>query len=84
MKAARQVFLRERHQIFHECPPKSYEACWMSASPPIVLDVRTRAHFAEEDGQIPGSIRVLPDQISEWMAHAGAAVKEHVVVAYCT
>ena len=64
--------------------PEELRTMLESASPPIVLDVRTRAHFAEEDGQIPGSIRVLPDQISEWMAHAGAAVKEHVIVAYCT
>ena len=58
---------------------------WMDESPPpIVLDVRSRAHFAESDGQIPGSVRVLPDQIGEWVKQADPAAKHRRVVAYCT
>lgn len=52
--------------------------------PPIILDVRSRAHYAKSDGQIPGSVRVLPDQIREWAARVDPAVKHRRVVAYCT
>lgn len=52
--------------------------------PPIILDVRTRAHYAEDDGQIPGSVRILPDQIREWVAHISSADKARTVIAYCT
>ncbi len=38
--------------------------------PPVVLDLRSRAHYDEEDGQIPGSVRVLPDHVDEWAASA--------------
>src|SRR6185437_827227 len=37
--------------------PEELRAMLDSPQPPIVLDVRTRAHFAEGDGQIPGSVR---------------------------
>lgn len=50
-------------------------------NPPAVLDVRTRAQYENDAGQIPGSVRILPDHIEEW------AVKEErgrLVVAYCT
>lgn len=57
----------------------------MDKSPlPIILDVRTRAHYAESDGQIPGSVRVLPDQIHEWAAEVDPAAKQRKVIAYCT
>jgi rhodanese-related sulfurtransferase len=50
-------------------------------TPPLVLDVRSRAHFENDAGQIPGSIRVLPDQIEEW---ATDKPKDRPIVAYCT
>jgi NhaP-type Na+/H+ or K+/H+ antiporter len=49
--------------------------------PPIMLDVRSRAHYAAGDGQIPGSIRVPPDQVADW---AGRQAKERAIVTYCT
>ncbi len=49
--------------------------------PPVVLDVRARAAYNQESGQIPGSQRVPPDQIEEW---AASASKERPVVTYCT
>jgi rhodanese-related sulfurtransferase len=52
-----------------------------SKDPPLVLDVRARGQYAQDDGQIPGSVRVLPDQIQEW---ASTAVRDRRVVAYCT
>jgi NhaP-type Na+/H+ or K+/H+ antiporter len=52
-----------------------------SKDPPLVLDVRTRGQYAQDEGQIPGSVRVLPDQIQEW---ASTAARDRRVVAYCT
>lgn len=58
---------------------------WLGGTrPPVVLDVRTRGRYAADDGQIPGSVRVLPDQVREWAAHADADTKDRAVVAYCT
>ena len=58
---------------------------WLDESPPpVVLDVRSRAHYAEAEGQIPGSIRVLPDQIREWAAQVDPSAQHRRVVAYCT
>lgn len=51
------------------------------ANPPLILDVRSRAHYERDEGQIPGSVRVLPDQIEDW---ASIAPKDRSIVAYCT
>jgi rhodanese-related sulfurtransferase len=48
--------------------------------PPIVLDVRARAQYDQDADQIPGSIRVPPDQVEEW----ANTEPPGVVVAYCT
>jgi rhodanese-related sulfurtransferase len=61
--------------------PDDLAAQMQSGTPPQILDVRSRAHYERDDGQIPGSIRVLPDQIGDW---AATASKERPVVAYCT
>jgi NhaP-type Na+/H+ or K+/H+ antiporter len=52
-----------------------------SDQPPIVLDVRARASYEDSSGQIPGSVRVLPDHVGDWAErhHPGRDV-----VAYCT
>ena len=49
--------------------------------PPILLDVRSRSTYERDGARIPGSVRVLPDRVTEW-AVAQIAVKP--VVAYCT
>lgn len=49
--------------------------------PPVVLDVRTRGQYDQDAGEIPGSVRVLPDQVGEW---ARTADRQRAVVAYCT
>jgi len=48
--------------------------------PPLVLDVRSRAHYENDEGQIPGSIRVLPDQMADW---AVSQPKARPIVTYC-
>ena len=50
-------------------------------SPPIVLDVRSRSGFERDGFQIPGSLRVLPDQVTEWATNQ---TKDRSIVAYCT
>ncbi len=49
--------------------------------PPIVLDVRARAAYDEATGQIPQSVRVLPDHVGDWAAQHQP---RRPVVAYCT
>ncbi|HUX88929.1 MAG TPA: cation:proton antiporter, partial [Chloroflexota bacterium] len=53
-----------------------------SPDPPIVLDVRTRSQFEADSGRIPGSVRVAPDHLLEWINRQ--AQRDHLVVAYCT
>ena len=50
-------------------------------NPPLVLDVRTRSSYNRDPERIPGSVRVLPDQIVEWAAEQP---REQPIVAYCT
>ena len=49
--------------------------------PPIVLDVRSRSDYLRSDVRIPGSVRVLPDQLAEW---ADEQRRKRAVVAVCT
>jgi rhodanese-related sulfurtransferase len=61
--------------------PEQLAERMQSQNPPIILDVRSRAHYERDDGQIPGSIRVLPDQIGDW---AEDKPTDRLVVTYCT
>ena len=49
--------------------------------PPLVLDVRSRASYDADDSQIPGSVRVLPDQVIDWEPNVPP---DKMVVAYCS
>ena len=51
------------------------------AEPPVVLDVRSRSQYQRDRIQIPGSVRVVPDEVAPW-AEAHPPVRP--VVAYCT
>jgi sodium/hydrogen antiporter len=61
--------------------PDELAARLAGPEPPVVLDVRSRAQYDADDDQIPGSMRVLPDQIMDWATKADRA---RAVVAYCT
>ena len=50
-------------------------------APPILLDVRSRAAYDGATGQIPGSVRVLPDHVGDW---AGQHTPGRPIVTYCT
>lgn len=57
--------------------------------PPIVLDVRTRSQYERDRTSIPGSVRVMPDQVEDWAArlrdeHPESQVEGQRIVAYCT
>lgn len=52
-----------------------------ASDPPLILDVRSRAHYENDPHQIPGSIRVLPDRVVEWAADQS---RTRSIVAYCT
>jgi sodium/hydrogen antiporter len=49
--------------------------------PPLVVDVRTRSQYARDAVRIPGGVRVLPDQITEWAADRQ---RDQALVLYCT
>ena len=50
-------------------------------APPLVLDVRSRSDYERDRSRIPGSLRVLPDQVSEWAADRP---RDGSIVAYCS
>jgi hypothetical protein len=50
------------------------------SDPPIVLDVRSRSQYERDEGQIPGSARVLPDEVDSWSLEQ----PDRLVVPYCT
>ncbi len=61
--------------------PQQLAERMQSARPPIVLDVRSRSTYDHDEGKIPGSIRVLPDDINEWVVGKD---QERSIVTYCT
>jgi sodium/hydrogen antiporter len=49
--------------------------------PPLILDVRSRSEYQRDGVRIPGSIRVLPDEVTEWAADR---LRDQPYVLYCT
>jgi sodium/hydrogen antiporter len=49
--------------------------------PPLILDVRSRSEYNRDGVRIPGSVRVLPDQVTEWAADR---LRDQPFVLYCT
>ncbi|HJR44468.1 MAG TPA: cation:proton antiporter [Actinomycetota bacterium] len=47
---------------------------------PVVLDVRSRSQYERDDGQIPGSVRVMADEVTAWSEDPPG----RLVVPYCT
>ena len=60
---------KELHQMMQEIPP------------PLILDVRTRSSYEREGYQIPKSVRVLPDQVFEWIQDLPV---HRLIATYCT
>lgn len=52
-----------------------------SENPPVLLDVRARARYDIDEGQIPRSVRVLPDRILDWLPNRPPNAP---IVVYCS
>jgi sodium/hydrogen antiporter len=61
--------------------PEELALALTGPNPPIVLDVRTRSTSGRGDPGIPGSVRVPPDEVSDWAARQPPG---RPIVAYCT
>ena len=61
--------------------PQELEELRTGPKPPVVLDVRSRSSYELADSRIPGSVRVLPDQVAEWAVVN--PLEDVLVVAYC-
>ena len=61
--------------------PEDLSLALAGPNPPIVLDVRTRSASGRGDAEIPGSVRVPPDEVSDW---ASRQPPGRPIVAYCT
>ena len=71
-----------RHDEFEaRVTPEDLNALVAGPNPPVVLDVRSRSSYDRDGAQIPGSVRVLPDEAVEWAAEQP---RDRLVVAYCT
>lgn len=62
--------------------PDELAALLDAPDPPVVLDVRSRSQYDQDDARIPGSVRVPPDEVAEWAARQPS--RERLVVTYCT
>ncbi|MPZ17560.1 MAG: hypothetical protein GEV06_06585 [Luteitalea sp.] len=91
-RAAESVLAEEREAtfggLFEDTPedvrvvtPEELATMLRGPQPPVVIDVRARAHYEAEPELLAGSIRVAPDQVEEWAANRA---KDRSVVAYCS
>jgi 3-mercaptopyruvate sulfurtransferase SseA len=62
-------------------PPAELAQRLARADPPLILDVRSRSEYERDGVRIPGSVRVLPDQVAEWAADR---LRDQPYVLYCT
>ena len=68
------------HERVPELSPEDVHVRLGEDPPPILLDVRSRSSYDASDVQIPGSIRVLPDEVAQW---AGSHPPDRLIIAYC-
>lgn len=61
--------------------PEELHALLNGNDPPIVLDVRSRSQYERDQGAIPGSVRVMLDDVAEW---ADQQADKRSVATYCT
>jgi hypothetical protein len=91
-KAGRQTLAEERAgtvaELFTPSPddvpritPAELAGRLAGPNPPLVLDVRSRSAYDHDRIRIPGSVRVLPDQVTEWAADR---LRDQPYVLYCT
>ena len=74
------LFVHDQREVRRVLPEELVELL-DGPEPPVVLDVRSRSSYQHDKARIPGSVRVLPDEVVAW---ARANPTERLVVAYCT
>jgi NhaP-type Na+/H+ or K+/H+ antiporter len=91
-KASRETLAEERAgtaaELFTQRPddvprvtPAELAERLAGPDPPLILDVRSRSEYDRDGVRIPGSVRVLPDQVAEWAADR---LRDQPFVLYCT
>lgn len=91
-KAGQETLVEERAgtaaELFNQSPddvprvtPAQLSDRLGGPNPPLILDVRSRSEYDRDGVRIPGSIRVLPDQVTEWAADR---LRDQPYVLYCT
>jgi NhaP-type Na+/H+ or K+/H+ antiporter len=73
--------LQEAPDAVPRIAPQELASRLAGPNPPLVLDVRSRSAYRQDAVQIPGSVRVLPDQVVEW---ATGQPRQRSIVAYCS
>ena len=75
------LFARDDSEVQMVSPEELHEMAG-GPTPPVVLDMRSRSAYSASGSHVPGSVRVLPDEVTEWAAERprGGAL----IVAYCT
>ena len=74
------LFARDDSAVRTVTPEELHELAG-GATPPVILDVRSRSSFEASGLQIPGAVRVLPDEVSEWAADRPRG--DALIVTYC-
>ena len=65
--------------------PENLQQMLESEAPPIILDVRSRSTYDHDRAEIPGSVRVLPDEVVDWANDESFPdLKNALIEAYCT
>jgi hypothetical protein len=75
------VLLREHHMPVERISAADLKRRMDAHEPLAILDSRAPDAWKNSDVQIPGSIRVPPDQVEQ---HLDEIPRDRVVVAYCT
>ena len=75
------LFSDDESEEVQRISPEELSHLLEGPNPPIILDVRSRSSYERDNARIPGDVRVLPDQVTEW---AATHPSDKSIVAYCT
>ena len=75
------LFSDDESEEVQRISPEGLSGLLEGPNPPIILDVRSRSSYERDNARIPGDVRVLPDQVTEWAANHPS---DRPIVAYCT
>lgn len=75
------LFSDDESEEVQRISPEELSHLLEGPNPPIILDVRSRSSYERDNARIPGDVRVLLDQVTEW---AATHPSDKSIVAYCT